>query len=200
MTGDIVRRSETLDVLRTMEQAGAMSGTHLDLSGRPDLDLATFESIARFLGDLHDMSKWAIADLLLQAEARFGESAYQIATATGRSERTLANWCWVASRIPFSRRREALPFTQHAAVAALEPDEQKEWLDRAEAERWSSRELQAALRDRRELGEGERDECGDVVADAARYLRTRLRACGLDDTSILIEVSGAGFVDSVRIP
>lgn len=143
MTGDLVRRSDLLELLRKMEQAGAISSTHLDLSGRPDLDLATFESIAAFLGGLHEMSKWCIADLMLQAEVRFGEAAYQIAAATGRSERTLGNWCWVASRIPPSRRRETLPFTQHALVAPLDQDEQRHYLDLAEEGRWSSRELQA---------------------------------------------------------
>ena len=44
-----------------------------------DLDLDTFEAVARFLGHFHDASKWWIADLLREAEARFGESAYQVA-------------------------------------------------------------------------------------------------------------------------
>ena len=78
---DLVPRSQTLDLLRGMEEAGAMSATHLDLSGKLDLDIARCEAVARFLGELHDMSKWCIADLMLQAEVRFGEAAYQIAAA-----------------------------------------------------------------------------------------------------------------------
>lgn len=200
MTVELVLRSATLDLLRQMEQAGAISPTHLDLSGRPDLDLATFAAIAKFLGGLHELSKWGIADLMLQAEARFGEAAYQIAAATGRSERTLGNWMWVAGRVPPSRRREELSFSTHAAAAALELDEQRELLDRAAAEGWSSREMREAVKERRALGTGERDECGDLVEEMARDLRGRLRACGLAETMILVEVSGAGFSYQVRIP
>jgi hypothetical protein len=174
------RNNATFEVLRRMEESGAASSVHLDLSARTDLDLTMFENIARYLGRLHDTSKWLIADLLLQAEQRFGESAYQIAAATGRSERTLSNWCWVASRIPPSRRRETLPMTQHALVAPLEPNEQKRWLDRAETERWSSRELKAAIEVEREIGaESVADEtdCHDLLDHAVDSLRGPVAAC-----------------------
>jgi hypothetical protein len=139
-----------------------------------------FENIARYLGRLHDTSKWLIADLLLQAEQRFGESAYQIAAATGRSERTLSNWCWVASRIPPSRRRETLPMTQHALVAPLEPNEQNRWLDRAETESWSSRELKAAIEVEREIAAksvADETDCHDRLDHAIDSLQGPMAAC-----------------------
>jgi hypothetical protein len=200
MNAGLVHRSQTLDLLRGMEQAGAMSPTHLDLSARLDLDVARFEAIARFLGELHDMSRWCIADLMLQAESRFGEAAFQIAAATKRSPGTLANWCRVASRIPPSRRRGELSFSTHAEVAALELGEQRDLLDRAVAEGWSSHEMREAVRERRELSAGERDPCGDVVEEAARDLRASLRVCGLPDVDVAVDVSGAGFSYQVRIP
>ena len=80
---DLVPRSQTLDLLRGMEEAGAMSATHLDLSGKLDLDIARCEAVARFLGELHDMSKWCIADLMLQAEVRFGEAAINYSVRKG---------------------------------------------------------------------------------------------------------------------
>jgi len=191
---------QPLDLLRQMERAGAISSTHLDLSGQPDLDIARCEAIARFLGDLHDMSKWCIADLMLQAEYRFGEAAFQIAAATKRSPGTLANWCRVASRIPASRRRGELSFSAHAEVAALELDEQRDLLDRAVAEGWSSHEMRQAVKERRELAAVDRDPCGDVVEEAARDLRASLRACGLPDVDVVVEIRGGGFEYSVRIP
>ena len=146
MTTDVNRRSETIALLRRMEESGALTPTSLCLAQRPDLTVEQCEAIARFLGLLHDGSKWWMADLILESEARFGELAYQVAAATGRSERTIGNWVWVASRVPRSRRRENLKFSHHLAVAGLELDEQSIWLDKAEREGWSSHQLAAAIR------------------------------------------------------
>ena len=82
-----------------MEAAEALTPTVLDLSRRLDLDLDSVRGrrpLPRPCSTTR--SKWWIADLMREAEARFGESAYQIAAATGRSERTLLNWIWVASQ------------------------------------------------------------------------------------------------------
>jgi hypothetical protein len=66
---------------------------------------------------------------------------------TGRQKVTLLDYARVARRVPRSRRRTALSFTHHQLVAAMEPDEQEEWLDRAEANRWSVEEFRGALRE-----------------------------------------------------
>jgi hypothetical protein len=75
----------------------------------------------------------------------------------------------VARKLPPSRRRPGLSFTHHQLVAARPPEEQDEWLDAAEAHRWSTEELRGllqkpppALSTRRELMER--------VEDAARAL------------------------------
>ena len=46
---------------------------------------------------------------------------------------TLANEKYVSSRFEISRRRESLSFSHHSEVAALEPKQQDDWLDKAEA-------------------------------------------------------------------
>ena len=156
-----------------------------------DLDLDTFEAVARFLGQFHDASKWWIADLLREAEARFGESAYQVAAGDGPQRAHPLNWIWVASRVPRSRRREELSFRHHVLVAPLELPEQRRWLQRAVDERLSSRELRDAMAAERALGDGDstrrRDGLprtprpgGRVVAGAAHrvWLPRRL---GADD-------------------
>jgi hypothetical protein len=176
----VVQRAEVLDLLRRMENAGALTATALDLSSKPDLDLGTFEALARFLGRLHDGSKFWIADLLLKAEGRFGEAAYQIAAATGRSERTLGNWIWVASKVPPSRRREGLTFTHHYLVAALPPAQQSTWLTRAQEQGLASRELQEALRAQREIGSAHgamQPDCEAQLDAAVDVLGTQVRAC-----------------------
>jgi hypothetical protein len=179
---ELVRRSGILDLLRRVEEAGALTPVSLSLASRTDLDISTFEAIARFLGRIHDGSKWWVADLLLEAEARFGEAAYQVAEATGRSERTLANWVWVASRVPRSRRREELTFTHHVVVAPLEYPEQRRWLQRAVDEGFSSRELRVAIAAARALEDGDSTaaaaDCQELLDQAAASLRERLLSCG----------------------
>ncbi len=139
-----------------------------------------------------------MADLVLEAEARFGESAYQVAAATGRSERTIANWVWVASKAPRSRRREELTFSHHVLVAPLELPEQRRWLQRAVDERLSSRELGAAIAAERLLGEGDSTAvagagCQELVDQAAAALREQLVGCGYPaDLALTIEVAAGG--------
>jgi hypothetical protein len=178
---DLARRSGIVDLLRQMEAAKALTPTSLDLSRRLDLDLDSFEAVARFLGRIHDGSKWWIADLLLEAEARFGESAYQIAAATGRSERTLANWVWVASRVPRSRRRGELSFSHHVLVAPMKYPEQRRWLQRAIDAQLSSRELRDEIQTVRTLEGGTTSDvaiCAELVDQAAAALREQLLQCG----------------------
>ena len=191
---EVSRRGETLELLRRMEQAGALGPTHLDLSQRLDLDIDNFEAVARFLGRLHDGSKWWIADLLLEAEARFGESSYQIAAATGRSERTLGNWIYVASKVPRSRRREELSFTHHALVAPLDCQAQSKWLQRAVDERLSSRELRDAVNAGRVLEDRDAKEDCAGFETAVDDLHSRACACfGPVSVEVLVRAPGIEY-------
>jgi N6-adenosine-specific RNA methylase IME4 len=63
---------------------------------------------------------------------------------------TLATYGWVARSVESSRRLELLSFQHHWNVAALSPEQQREWLARAlegdgDGNRWSSNELKAAI-------------------------------------------------------
>jgi hypothetical protein len=190
---ELVRRSGILDLLRRVEEAGALTPVSLSLAARTDLDISIFEAIARFLGIVHDGSKFWIADLLLEAEARFGEAAYQVAAATGRSERTLQNWVWVASRVPRSRRREELTFSHHVVVAPLEYPEQKRWLQRAVDERLSSHVLRDAIAAERALQDGDSTaaaaDCQELLDRTVVSLREQLLACGYPaDLALSIEL------------
>jgi hypothetical protein len=58
----------------------------------------------------------------------------------------------VSRRFPLDRRRVELSWSHHLVVAALDPAEADEWLDRAEAERWNVAELRGMVRSPRRLG------------------------------------------------
>jgi len=82
-----------------------------------------------------------IGDWIRFGDRKWGEKYAQAVEETPFSQGTLQNDVWVCERIESSRRREQLTFSHHAVVAALPPAEQDKWLDLAEREGWSSRQL-----------------------------------------------------------
>ena len=87
-----------------------------------------------------------IGDWIKFGERKWGERYAQAMEETPFAQQTLMNDVWVCSKFHSSRRREDLTFNHHAVVAALPPAEQDEWLDTAEREGWSSRQLWAESR------------------------------------------------------
>ena len=66
--------------------------------------------------------------------------------ALERDHHTIENRVWIGSRVQ-GRARELAPSISHAAeVATLEPVEQERWLERAQTEGWSQRDLRMELR------------------------------------------------------
>jgi hypothetical protein len=145
MSGELAKRSEIFTLVKTLEEEGAITPTSFSCASRPDIGVEQFTGIGVYFDYVHDGSKWWIADWGLEGEKRFGEEFPQLAAALRRDERTILNWMYVAQRVPRSRRRESLSFTHHTLVAPLEPADQDAWLDLAESEGWSSRDLKAAI-------------------------------------------------------
>lgn len=110
----------------------------------PGLSYETWENIGRTLGDIASAHQWWMGDWWRYGEQAYGERASQ-ALDSRWSFQTWMDAGWVAGKIETSRRREVLSWSHHREVAALEPDVQDEWLDRAEAEDWSRNELRQRL-------------------------------------------------------
>lgn len=65
----------------------------------------------------------------------------------GYSEETVRKACWVCKSIPKDERyREPLTFKHHVIVAAMKPEDRKQWLDRALAENLSANALRLLVR------------------------------------------------------
>jgi len=90
--------------------------------------------------------RWVVGDWLCYGEARWGDMYAQAIEATGLATQSLLNCKWVAQRVPASRRREELPWSHHAEVASLEPEEQEDWLSAAQEEGWTRAELRQAIK------------------------------------------------------
>jgi hypothetical protein len=125
--------------------AGAV-WTRTSLELPVDVTYDDWEHLCWAVGRITDQAKWALADLLLFGEARWGERYAQGAEATGRSVGGLRNIASVGSRVARDVRRAELSFGHHEEVAALSREEQIAWLDRAEEDRLTRDELRAHVR------------------------------------------------------
>ena len=135
-----------LELIRTLEDAGTLSPSHLDLSSRPDLSVETCTALAAFLGQINNSSRWWIADLLEYVQMRHGEYVAQVAEATGLAPQTIENILSIGHRVPPEQRVDGVSFSVHAEVAALEPMAQSRWLKIAKEQRLTKMELRAKIK------------------------------------------------------
>ena len=154
---EVAEKGSAIAIRAELEVAGAADEVSLTLTD-PSLPYDRWEALGRFLGSLGRRCSWYVGDWLIFGEALYGESAAQGVEATTReryseAERvtgldhgTLMNVRSVCSRVPRERRRPELPFSHHAEVASLEPDDQVFWLNRAVEDGLSRRALRDEIR------------------------------------------------------
>lgn len=114
-----------------------------------EIDFPEWAEAGRRLGAMGRCGQWGIGDWILYGNAKFGERYTRAASITGYDVQTLMNMVYVASKFEISRRREALSWSHHESVAALDPQEQERWLDLAADERLSVADLRIELRSER---------------------------------------------------
>jgi len=86
-----------------------------------------------------------LGDWLAYGERAYGETYAQALDATDYEYGTLRDAMWVTKQFALSRRRDNLSWSHHREVAALPPDRQDHWLDRAEAEGLTRNGLRSQL-------------------------------------------------------
>ena len=138
--------SSGLDLIRQLEDAGALTPTSLDLSFRPNTTVEELTQLAALFGQVNHSSRWWIADLHEFTEMRHSEFVSQVMEATRLSPQTIENIVSVGHRVPPSQRRQELAFSTHAEVASLPPNDQRHWLKVALDEGLSKMELRNRLR------------------------------------------------------
>jgi len=110
------------------------------------LDRAGWLAAGVSLAEFGRVNNWWVGDWIRYGSARWGEKYTEAARVTGLDAKTLRNICYVASRFQLSRRRDNLSWTHHAELAALPPDQQDQWLDRAVSLRLSPGDLRIEVR------------------------------------------------------
>jgi hypothetical protein len=111
-----------------------------------DMSLSEWLEYGRRLGVMGRSAGWWIGDWLTYGNHVFGERYVRASRITGYDAQTLMNMAYVASRFDVSRRRGRLSWSHHAEIAAMEPEEQDHWLERAESDRLSVRCLREGIR------------------------------------------------------
>ena len=104
----------------------------------------------RRLGTIGRGSPWWLADWARHGSERWGDRFTEAARATGFERGTLRSMAWIASKVDPSVRNENLSWEHHVAVASLDSEEQRHWLERAELEGLSEMDLRKELRARRQ--------------------------------------------------
>jgi hypothetical protein len=110
---------------------------------------ATFDEWAatfKWCQAVEKASPFWVGDLVAYGEQKYGEMYAQAMDATRYSYGTLANAAYVARRVESSRRREHLSFGHHQEVAPLPPQEQTEWLDKAEVQELTIQQLRIHIK------------------------------------------------------
>lgn len=105
-----------------------------------------WEQAGRQLSGIVDSSSWWLGDWLVYGKDHYTDRYQRGIRTAGLQYQTLRNYAWVARRFPTGRRRAALTFQHHAEIASLPVDEQEIWLDRAEQNTWTTKQLRTALR------------------------------------------------------
>jgi len=123
---------------------GSLSGVGLEL--RPGLSLTEWTTVGSALSRVEGAYRWWLGDWLTYGAAEYGETYTDAMATTGLEYDSLAKCKLVAERIEFRRRRLNLTWSHHREVVALVPDEQDEWLQRAEANDWTVKELRAWIK------------------------------------------------------
>lgn len=154
-------------LIRKTEETLCLPGFILDRVGLVQDGEPTFEQyleLAKYLRHVEAAVHWLIGDMLVQAEAKWGQRYEQIMDETGFEYGTCANDKMVSKGVDFSRRREKLSWTHHQAVAGLEPLDQDNLLQTAETCGWSVKDLRAHIRERKASDEPPKHF--DAIAEA----------------------------------
>lgn len=142
----MVKRRAHVPVIKPITIGGfSLTATGMEVVGRPSF--LEYEAVGEFIKRAHKASGFWLGDWLRYGEDRadWRDRLSQVQDATGLSEKTLKNVRAIAAIDP-SRRRDDLEFAIHDAVAALTPEDQGIWLERAHVNGWGVRELRMEIK------------------------------------------------------
>lgn len=111
-----------------------------------DLDFDEWNDLGQKLAPIGKSIGFIIGDWINHGEKRYGEKYDEALAKTGMAYQTLMNFAHVSRKVGIYLRKENLDWSQHATVAKLKTDEEKEfWLKMAEKHDLSVRRLRKSI-------------------------------------------------------
>lgn len=102
--------------------------------------------IGSFLKQANRSISFQLGDWLNYGQATWGDKYTEGMVLTDRAYKTLANYAYIASKVSQSLREPRLDHEHHAAVAMLDPSEQKRWLKEAVSNKLSVVRLRKSIK------------------------------------------------------
>ncbi len=138
---------KNLEVIAVNDVSGvcALSATGAKISKGVDFD--QWKEIGKSMAKASRSLQWWIGDWLNYGVREYGDKralAIEHAEMFGLDSETVRAAMWVAGKVVL--RSTSLPWRHHREVASLSPKEQKQWLKKAEENKWSVSDLRLALR------------------------------------------------------
>jgi hypothetical protein len=115
-----------------------------------DVSQEEWESVFNSLKLVEGCVQFWLGDCLRYREHKWGGMYDYIPGSAEYSKKALENFVWVSNKVDSSLRRENLRFEHHKQVAALPPERQQYFLDKAVDEKLTVRELKKAIQGEKE--------------------------------------------------
>jgi hypothetical protein len=144
--------------------------TEVGLRIPASLSFEDWERAGYQLSRIVNSSLWCLGDWLVYGKKTYTDRYMRAIRAAGLRYQTLRNYAWVSRRFEWNRRRHQLTFQHHAEVASMPVEKQEMWLDEAERQTWTTKQLRAHIKDQRE----ERDREPASPIPRIEVLRSRL--------------------------
>lgn len=147
---NLVKQQPKADVIRKNSDGSlkvgkfTLSGIGMQVDG--EITLSEWQDAGKFIGRVGGAWQFWVGDWINASNAAWGETYNLASEITGMKPEVLMNIASVCSKVHFSFRNENLTFTHHVAVSALPPEQQKEWLDRAEKESLSVSKMRRLMK------------------------------------------------------
>ena len=118
------------------------------------LSFNEWKEVGKFLKQVEGSVQFWIGDWLNFGKKKYEHGRYNEALKElGYELHSLHQMAWVSDSIECSLRREHLDFSHHKEIASLPSNEQEQWLEKAEEEQLSVRELRTQIKESKKLEE-----------------------------------------------
>lgn len=132
-----------VSLMADLERSGAITPVSLTIPAGLTYERA--EAIGTWTAVTNRASRFWLGDWINYMEAEHGEKYAQAVEVTGMDPEWLQHVAYVCRRVAPAQRRLGLPFALHRVVAPLDPDEQERWLEQAEQNGWTRKQLRERL-------------------------------------------------------